>query len=154
MGQEGRADMAEEAFDLAATARLVGPGVDQGDVERGADDLQVVGAEGGAVVAVEPSRQAAAQQSLLEGVLEAGGILDQVEGGKRHHARCVVEEGVEVGLAAVAPARHQQARTVHQSEVHRSLTCGKVKATASGSPVDASWAGAGLGGEEAVHGAA
>ena len=41
----GRAEVAKEALDLAATARPVVPRVDQRDVERGADDLQVMGAK-------------------------------------------------------------------------------------------------------------
>ena len=61
VGHKGRPDMAEETLDLASPTGPVRPGVDQGDVERGADDLQVVGAEGGAVVAVQPPWQAAAR---------------------------------------------------------------------------------------------
>jgi len=52
VGHEGGADVAEEALDLAATAWPVGPRVDQRDVERGADDLQVMGAKRRAVVDV------------------------------------------------------------------------------------------------------
>lgn len=146
--------MAEETFDLATPTGPVRPGVDQGDVERGADDLQVVGAEGGSVVAVEPPRQAAAQQRLLQSVLEAGGILGQVEGGKRHHARGIVEEGVEVGLAAVAPSWHQQTGPVHQVRGPQIVDVGIGEGQCIGLGA-CRWLGRRrLGGEEAVYGAA
>src|SRR5215207_3743814 len=154
MGHKGRPDMAEEAFDLASPTGSVRPGVDQGDVERGADDLQVVGAEGGSVVAVEPPRQATAQQPLLQSVLETGGILGQVEGGKRHHARGIVEKGVEVGLATIAPPRHQHAGPVHQVRGPQIVDVGIGEGQRVGLGGCRLPGRCRLGGKEAVHGAA
>ena len=98
---------------VAPSARLVGTRMDQGDVEGGADDLQVVGPEGGAIVAIQLARHAPPQEALLERVLEAGGVLRAVEGRERDHPRGIVEEGVEVGLGPLAAPRHEQPRPVH-----------------------------------------
>ena len=103
---------AEEPLDLAAAPGLVGPGVDQGDIERGAHDLQVLGPIRRAVVAIQSSGHSAAQHRLLETVGEARGTLAAVEGRERDDARGIVDQGVQVGLGA-APAGDQQAGTVH-----------------------------------------
>ena len=63
----------EPAFLLPFALWLVGPRVDEGDAELGADESEVVRAVGGAVVHVEPLGHPAAEDGLLEDREEGGG---------------------------------------------------------------------------------
>ena len=93
---------AEESFDLAFPGRMVGSGVDQGDAEPGADHAELARAEVGAVVAVEPLRQAAPLDRLAQHLQVAGGILAEAELGVRDQPGGVVEQAEKVGLAPAA----------------------------------------------------
>ena len=64
--QELHAHGAEPALHLPLALRGVGLGVDERDAELGADDRELLGAEGGAIVDVEPLGDAAAAHGVLE----------------------------------------------------------------------------------------
>ena len=154
-GREGAeqlpADGAEEPFDLALARRLMGPGVDEGDAELGADQRQVLGSIVGAVVDVQPLRDAAADQRLLEHRQEGHGVLGGCEGGERTHAGGVVEEADEV--AAPAPASVGDRGAVHDV-AHPQLPG---KPVGEPAPVGAVTSGGGLahqalGAQQPVHG--
>ena len=106
--EELHAHRAEPALLLALALWLIGPGVDEGDAELGADEREVVRAEGGAVVDVEPLGDAAAQDGLLEHGQEGGGVLGEREGGVGHDAGGVVEKRDEVGSCACACRRRDR----------------------------------------------
>ena len=61
--REGR-EQGREPFGFAPRLWLIGPGVDECDAELGADQRQVLGAVVGAVVDVQPLREAAADQRV------------------------------------------------------------------------------------------
>ena len=63
------------------------------------------------VVAIEPSRESAPGDGLLEHGQERGGVLGVREGGEGDDPGGVVEEGDEEGLSASAPVAHL--RPVH-----------------------------------------
>ena len=102
MGEPGSANGAEVALDFSLPGGLVGPGVDECDAEFGAHQGKLAGAVGGSVVDVKSSRLASAQEGLLEHGQEGGGVLGEGEGGEGDDAGGVVDEGDEVGLAALS----------------------------------------------------
>ena len=65
--------------------------------EVGADDVRVFANKGGAVVGVEFVGDAAAEDGLFEGVVEALGVFARVVGGVGDEATVVVDDDGEVG---------------------------------------------------------
>ncbi len=79
LGLELILDGEEEAFDLAAAPTVIGAGVEEFDAEIGADDLEVLGTEGGAVVGVELVGEAAGADRLAQAIQEAFEAFGGVE---------------------------------------------------------------------------
>ncbi len=67
-GQEVGADGFEKSFNLAFALGFIGPGVDQGHAQGGADLLQMLGAKGRAIVGIELAGQAAGREGHLKGL--------------------------------------------------------------------------------------
>jgi hypothetical protein len=92
----------EPALHLALALWHVGPGVDEGDAELGADDGELLGAERRSIIDVQPLRDAAPAHGLLEHGKVGDGPLGERERRVRHHPRRIVDEGNEVGLPRAA----------------------------------------------------
>ena len=111
VAQPGGAKRPEEALDFSLSGGLVGSGVDERDAELGAHERELLGAEVGPVVDVQPGGQAAPRDGVLEHGQERGGVLRVGEGGEGDDAGGVVDERDEEGLAA--PARVADFGAVH-----------------------------------------
>ena len=101
VGEPGSAKGAEVAFDLSLPGGLIGSGVDERDAEFGAHQGELVGAIAGTVIHIQSGGLPSSQESLLEHRQEGGGALGEGEGGERDDAGGVVDEGDEIGLAAM-----------------------------------------------------
>ena len=84
---------------LALPRWLIGPGMDERDAKLCADQDELTGAVGGAIVDVEALGQPAADKGVLEHGQEGLNVLGGGEGGEGDDAGGVVDEGNEVGLA-------------------------------------------------------
>ena len=111
MGEHRGAKGSEESLDFPLPRGLTGAGVNQRDGEFRAHERELLGAVVGPVVAIQPSREPAARDGLLEHGQERGGALGVREGGEGNHSGGVVDEGDEEGLSAPAPVAHL--RPVH-----------------------------------------
>ena len=85
--------------------------MDERDAELGAHERELLGAEVGPVVDVQPGGQAAAGDGLFEHGQERGGVLRVGEDGEGDDAGGVVDKRDEEGLAA--PARVADLGAVH-----------------------------------------
>ena len=91
VAQPSGAKRPEEALDFSLSGGLVGSGVDERDAELGAHERELLGAEVGPVVDVQPGGQAAPRDGVLEHGQERGGVLRVGEGGEGDDARGVVD---------------------------------------------------------------
>ena len=87
----------KKSLDLPLAPAGIGFGVEEFDAEIGADDLEVLAAEGGAIVGVEFGRQSAGGDGALEGVEEAFEPFGLVELAMDTKPGVIVEECKEVG---------------------------------------------------------
>ena len=94
--------------------------MDERDAELGAHERELLGAEVRPVVDVEPSRQTAPRDGVLEHGQERGGVFRVGERGEGDDARRVVDERDEEGLAA--PASVTDLRPVHDI-AHPKFAC-------------------------------
>lgn len=100
--QELLPDGEEEALDLAAPFRDVGPRMEEGDAEPAAGVGERVGPEGRAVVDIEPAGETALLEGRDEAVAEAVEALGEIELGVGDEPGVVVEDGEEIGLPELA----------------------------------------------------
>ena len=98
---------AKKAFDFALAPSVVGLGVEEADLEVGADQAGVIVGEGTTLVGVEFARATAAFQRLFEGEVKGAGIgLEVVEGGDDEPGM-IVDNGAEVGAGGLTLAGHR-----------------------------------------------
>ena len=89
-------DRAKEAFDFSFAPRVVRLGVQQANLQIGADQAGVVVGEGTALVGIEFARQTAALQRFLEREMKRAGVgFPMVEGGDDQPG-VIIDEGTEV----------------------------------------------------------
>lgn len=101
----------KEALYLAAPLGLVGLGMDEGDSKGGRDLVEEFGSKGGTVVHVELAGKSPLQESASQGTQIGIEILVQVKGGMGNEPTHVVDEGKQIGLAALVT--HQDHGAVH-----------------------------------------
>ena len=102
----------EKPFDLTFAPTVIGPGVQELDVEIGADDSEVAAGEDFSVVAVKFQRDAPAFDALAQDIQQGFERLVRIVGRRGAKARAIVDEREEPG-ANRAFALGAQGRPVH-----------------------------------------